>query len=332
MKILKKFWKYLEDIHLFERFVRVRYGLVLWGGLGLLAIYIIFGYLLSAGVIYVQTISQDKKIREKTIKIEHEKSMKYATIEEENRNLKRWNDDQAFRLYKSDLIFRLYDYYKNAGNLGLAKYYWINKKLFLDVYDTSVEMMDLCPSFRTHYFQAFPAEESALKTIVIRRYPKLSGPELELMITKEEGKYLDLAYVLVEFSKCKLESNFNTKAISTNWKKNKDGTYVLDKEGKKIFLSNDWGIEQINDICMMPRDPKVLGAPDNLLVAVAKRKPYLKGKDKLDLKMNMAMRSYHTELLIKNKERWLLIDWEFYVMVRQIMWYHYYPEMIKIIG
>ena len=326
MKIFKKLWKLLDELYIFQRWARIRHGLLLWGIMGLLAAYIIFYQILGSSILYMQMVITDKKIEANKIRIEHNKAMKYATIEEENRNLKRWNEEQSFRLYKSDLSLRLYDYYKNAGNLGLTKYYWINKKLFADVYDTAIEFKDLCPSFNKVYFEAFPAEESAIKTIVIRRYPKLSGAELERMIEKEENEYLDLIYVAVEFSKCKAESNFNTKCVSTNYKKDSKGNYILDKDGKKIFSSNDWGIEQINDVCMLP------AFPDNLILSVTKLKPYLKGRDKLDLKMNMAMRSLHTERLIKNRERWMLVDWEFFGMVRRIMWDHYYPEMSKLIS
>lgn len=140
MNIAKKVWQVLENLKIFDRFIRIRWGLMLWGGLGLLAVYIIITYLMASGVLLVETKIVDKQTRDKEIKVGKEKAEKYDDISKENKSLKNWKETKAIEYYKIDLVFRLYEYYKNMGLL--QRYYWISRKLFEEVYDSAIRSKD----------------------------------------------------------------------------------------------------------------------------------------------------------------------------------------------
>lgn len=58
----------------------------------------------------------------------------------------------------------------------------------------------------------------------------------------------DVIYAcIMEESQCRNYLPDGKPTIHENFETNKDGTFVLDKEGKKILSSTDWGICQFND-------------------------------------------------------------------------------------
>jgi len=369
LKPFKYIWKILDELYIFEKWVRIRYHFVLYGILGLLASYIIFYQLLSSAVIYVNTLSTNKSTRENVIKVEKQKAKKYDLIEKENKFLREIRERQLFDVYQHDLFMWLYDYYKNHGTL--QKWYWINTWVFDQVYTASDKSRNLCPSFAEAYFRMFPAEREYFRHKIKEQYKDqdISAKKFEELEKIEEDKYIKLIFPLHDFAKCKRESNFNQKCKSYNYKMEKSGTfqgwfifkdnsgrharrdsndrsvfYVVDKMGiydkdidgknwKKYleedlgwerFLitdSIDWGIEQMNTVCLEGGNREV-----------AKVRPYLANRDIFDIEKNICMRTIHTEDLIKRHKEWFLVDQDFFWLLRNLMWKRYYPDMSEFVG
>lgn len=340
--IFKRIRQWLDGMHMFKKWVRIRWALAWWCGLGLLVAFIILGGVTPLIMQNVKTYNVSKEVRDKNLKAELQKARKYDKIEKENLDLKKFKNTSNLKIYKMDLIMRLYDYYKEAGTLQV--HYWINKKLFEEVYDGSVASKSLNPSFDKVYFRAYPAEDGAIKTIVIRKNPDVSGAKLEKLIVEEEKRYLNLVYPLVIFGKCKKESNFNKKCESINYKKDKWGAFVLDKAGKKQFKSIDVGIVQMNYCNLCGEDKAKCNSIKNkpigdgyctlawTVAELKKVRPNIASRSVYDIEKNLSLRAIHTEDLIQHYKSWCFIDWEFTGMLKMVMWNTYYPEMFELVG
>lgn len=342
ISFIMRTWRSIKDLHMFSKFIRIRYGLVLWGGLGLFVLYILLFYVAGTAITHIQTWDSNKKTREKTVKIEAEKARKYDSITKENKYLRLSQDSTRFSLYKHDLFLTIYDFYKESGTL--QQYHWINISLLEEVFNATISSKSLCPSFDTHYFKVFPAEQNAIKTIIIKKYPRVNGEDLEKIIDSEEKRYLGLVYTLMINSKVKRETNYDKKCESINWKKDRWGKFLLDSKGKKIFKSIDQGIVQMNycgqcggdyDKCQSIKNKPIGDGYCTRAWAEKKLKtlrPVIASRDVFDIEKNISLRAVHTEWLISNNQAWMFVDWDFFRMCKTVMWKNYYPEMFKLVG
>ena len=323
---------------LFTKFIKIRFVILLWVMLGVLGTYLIFYYFGGLSVIWIDNITTKNRVEK--IQADYELRMKpkyrklQTTVKEQSTQLQ----DIKFKLYQKELHMRIYEYYRNYSMF--EKWSWVTDNLLDNIYNYSIKWKKLNPSFNRVYFESFPEDEITIEKYVRKKYPGVENvKELDILMTKEKNDYCDLIFPLVDYSRCRKESNFDKNCISYNYLKDKKGNFILDKTNNKIIISVDEGIEQMNrclkthnmleiekaankkqyDICCTQF------AIDAELFYLA---PELRARNVFDLEKNIAMRIRHAEHLMNRGDLWCLVNWEFFAVCKKVMLKNYYPEFL----